>query len=104
MASRALALGYFQSLAVKWKCSSDFSPMNQHCIFAKKEKKKEKKKLEKSCPKSLLAAKIKRQEEKCKQGRKNENWDGERGGVQEVLGEDARKVFVIGEWNHRRGK
>lgn len=27
-------------------------------------------------------------------GKENENWDGESGGVQEVLGEDARKVFV----------
>lgn len=66
MDSRALALGYFQSLTVKWKCSTDFSPMNWCCIFAKKEEKM----LEKSCPNSLMAAKIKRQEEKCKQGRK----------------------------------
>lgn len=27
-------------------------------------------------------------------GKENENWDGESGGVQEVFGEDARKVFV----------
>lgn len=59
----------------------------------------------KELPKLPHGSKNKKARGKMQAGKENENWDGESGGVQEVFGEDARKVFVSwGGWNQGGGK